>query len=156
VLAWEPDAGSVLAELYQDGDPEALATMSNPQLGPIDAAGLAAAQDDHGDSFVAFVQGSPARIVVGAEVPKPGAVRQLTPTKTKQTRPELSWSAAADVFSAIHYEVLLDGAAIATAITATHFRVPTPLAPGLHRWQVIASDGFGQERIGSVRPLRIA
>jgi hypothetical protein len=155
VLAWEPDGGSVQGRLFEAGDPAEQETFSNSALGPVDVgAGLSAAQDSTGDSVVAFVQGTPARIAVGAWVPAPGAFHGLTSGAQTSTRPVLRWTAASDSWSAVHYTVLIDGVTAATII-GTHYQPKTALKAGVYRWQVLATDSLGQKRTAPVLHIRV-
>lgn len=127
--------------------------VSDPSQGPTDAArGLAAGGDARGDVAVAWVQGTGAgtRIMVGEQYQVPGAPqarRKLSYDDT--TRPVVGWNPGPG-WGPITYLVSVDRIQVGST-TATSFRVPTPLAQGIHSWQVTAVNPAGLEassRIG--------
>ena len=89
------------------------ATLSDPALGPTDAArGLEAAADRAGDIAVAFVQGDgdTRRIVAGSYDRAPGAFRASTTTKWRKfARPPLKWGTAFELWGPLTYQVQIDG-----------------------------------------------
>ena len=89
------------------------ATLSDPALGPTDAArGLDAGADRAGDIAVAFVQGDgDARRIVAASYDRaPGAFRANTTTKWRKfARPPLKWGTAFELWGPLTYRVEIDG-----------------------------------------------
>jgi hypothetical protein len=134
------------------------ATLSDPVLGPTDAAlGLDAAADRAGDVAVAFVQGDGAgRQIVAASYDRaPGAFRASTTTKWRKfARPPVKWATAFELWGPITYRVEIDGQAVGTT-TSTGLTVPTVVADGLHRWRVVAVDIHGQSTATPSRNLRV-
>ncbi len=132
--------------------------LSDPALGAVDAdAGVDADVTRAGDAAVVFVQeGSDGRrLVLAAYDRAPGAPAPTTSTGWRRTvLPELAWAGAFDVWGGITYSLLLDGQPIG-ATADTRFTPSTPLADGIHRWQVIATDRRGQVAHGETRNLRI-
>jgi hypothetical protein len=134
------------------------ATVSNPALGPTDAArGLLAAADRAGDVAVAFVQGQGAgsQIVVGSFDRAPGAFRGNTTTKWRKfARPPLKWGTSFELWGPLTYQVQIDGVPVAQT-TATGVKVPVRIRDGVHRWRVVAIDRRGQATATPSRNLRI-
>jgi hypothetical protein len=134
------------------------ATLSDPALGPTDAArGLDAAADRAGDIAVAFVQGAGAgRQIVAASYDRaPGAFRASTTTKWRKfARPPVKWATAFELWGPITYRVEIDGQPVGTT-TSTALTVPTVVADGLHRWRVVAVDLRGQSTATPSRNLRV-
>lgn len=133
-------------------------TLSNPALGPADAArGLLAGADRAGDIVVAFVQGTGAgsQIVYAAFDRAPGTFRGNTTSKWRRfARPPLKWSAAFELWGPITYTVLIDDKP-AGQTTSTGITVPVPVKDGLHRWRVIATDRRGQTTATPTRNIRV-
>ncbi len=149
----EDDIG--LAEVPPFG-PDAL--LSDPALGPVDAgAGIDADVTRAGDTLVAFIQENSdgRRLVLAAYDRAPGAPSPTTSTGWKRTTlPTLSWAPSFDVFGGITYSLVLDGQPLGET-TDTRFTPSAPIADGIHRWQVIATDRRGQVVRASTRNLRI-
>jgi hypothetical protein len=134
------------------------ATLSDPALGPTDAArGLDAAADRAGDIAVAFVQGEGEgrRIVAASYDRAPGAFRASTTSKWRKfARPPVKWATAFELWGPITYRVEIDGQTVGQT-TSTGLTVPTVVADGLHRWRVVAVDIRGQSTATPSRNLRV-
>jgi hypothetical protein len=80
------------------------------------------------------------------DITPPTAPVPVTPANgstTKEAAPQLTWEAATDNLSGIvSYEVHLDTSLITQGAT-TAYTPGTPLADGLHTWEVRAKDGAG-------------
>ena len=134
------------------------AALSNPALGPADAArGLLASGDRAGDVAVAFVQGqgSGSQIVAGAFDRAPGAFRASTTTKWRKfARPPLKWGTSFELWGPLTYQVQIDGVPVAQT-TSTGVKVPARVKDGVHRWRVVAIDLRGQTTATPTRNLRV-
>jgi hypothetical protein len=137
------------------GDP---VLLSDPALGPPDPGrGLDGAANRAGDLSVAFVQGDGdgRRIVAASFDRAPGAFAGYTTTRWRRSaRPRLSWGTSFELWGSLTYRVELDGQPLATT-GSTKLTPPRPVADGLHRWRVIATDGRGQETATKTRTLRV-
>jgi hypothetical protein len=133
-------------------------TLSNPALGPTDAArGLLAGADRAGDVVVAFVQGTGAgsQIVAGSFDRAPGTFRGNTTSKWRKfASPPLKWGAAFELWGPITYTVLIDNKP-AGQTTSTGITVPVRVKDGLHRWRVVATDRRGQTSSTPTRNIRV-
>ncbi len=134
-------------------------TLSDPAFGPVDPdAGFDVSTDRVGDTVIAYVQGSEAagrRIAVGVYDRGPGAPAGTTTTNWRRASlPDFAWSASLDLWNSISYQVLVDGQPIGTT-QGTRFTAAAPVADGLHRWQVVATDVRGQSARSATRNLRI-
>jgi len=138
--------------------PGPVASLSDPALGPTDAArGLLASGDRAGDVAVAFVQGtgSGSQIVAGAFDRAPGAFRASTTTKWRKfARPPLKWGTSFELWGPLTYQVQIDGVPVAQT-NATAVKVPTRVKDGVHRWRVVAIDRRGQTTATPTRNLRV-
>ncbi|MCW2952721.1 MAG: hypothetical protein JWQ48_1891 [Conexibacter sp.] len=134
--------------------------MSRPDLGPTNAAlGLATASDDSGNIAVAYAQDVPGRgraisVAVidqppGRFAPHWGAAWQRTAT------PLLTWSRSLELWG-LYYKVTIDGQDAGYG-DDVHLqkRVRTPLAQGVHRWQVSAFDRRGQSFVAKLATVRV-
>ena len=134
------------------------ATLSDPALGPTDAArGLEAGADRAGDMAVAFVQGDgDARQIVAASYDRaPGSFRASTTTKWRKfAHPPVKWGTAFELWGPLTYRVEIDGQPVG-ATTSTGLTVPNPVPDGLHRWRVVAIDIRGQTAATPSRNLRV-
>ncbi len=132
--------------------------VSDPSLGPVDpAAGLDADVDRAGDGVMAFVQSAAdgRRLVVATFDRAPGAPAPSTTTNWRRlNRGPLTWSPAFDVWGGLSYQVLVDGQPVGTTGAST-LTPAAPIADGLHRWQVVATDPRGQSVRSASRNLRI-
>jgi hypothetical protein len=133
-------------------------TLSNPALGPTDAArGLLAGANRAGDIVVAFVQGVGAgsQIVAASFDRAPGSfVGNTTSRFRKFARPPLKWSAAFELWGQLTYTVLIDDQPVGQT-TSTGITVPTVVKDGLHRWRVVATDRRGQTSSTPSRNIRV-
>lgn len=147
LVAWQftapGGAREIRARLFDGTAFEAEQTISVPTLGVPDAArGLDAAADDHGDFVIAWVQGAAIAVATvdqppGRIAPRPGRARF-----ERTRRPILRWTESREAWGA-QYVVTVDGAE-AGRTRRTALRVRTPLADGVHRWQVTVVDRRGQ------------
>jgi len=132
--------------------------VSDPGLGPVDpAAGLSADVDRAGDGAMAFVQSGAdgRRLVVATYDRAPGAPALNTTTNWRRlSQGPLTWSPAFDVWGGLTYQVLVDGQPVGST-AATTLAPTAPIADGLHRWQVVATDPRGQSVRSATRNLRI-
>jgi hypothetical protein len=132
--------------------------LSNPALGPTDAAhGLAAAADRAGDIAIAFVQGVPeARQIVAASFDRaPGSFRGSTTSKWRKfAHPPLKWSPAFELWGPLTYTVLIDDKPVGQT-TSPGITLPGVVRDGLHRWRVVATDRHGQSSSTPSRNLRV-
>lgn len=166
LVAWQlgsptgPAPSQIHARFY-DGrafNPETI--MSQPALGPTDAAhGLAAAGDSAGDIAVAYAQDVPnqGRAISVAVIDQPpgkfaphfGSYWQRSPT------PLLTWSRLLEDWG-LYFKVAIDGvdAGYGDAVKLEK-HVRTPLTQGVHSWQVSAFDRLGQTFAAKAVPLRI-
>lgn len=171
VAAWltAPQLGSaptVNARLLEDdpGLPVAppfsnSVTLSDPAFGPVDPeAGFDVGADRAGDAAIAYVQGSEAtgrRLAIGVYDRGPGAPTGTTTTNWRRSSlPDLAWSPALDLWASITYQVLVDGQPVGTT-QSSRFTAAAPIADGIHRWQVVATDVRGQSARSATRNLRI-
>jgi hypothetical protein len=119
--------------------------LSTPDLGPTDArGGIATTGDGAGDAVAGWVQGaSGSKAIVTAQLYQPpGSVAPAkAPLYVRILRPILRWSPAKSSWG-VTYQVNLDGIQIAQT-GATSVTVPSPLAQGLHRWLVTATNRAG-------------
>jgi hypothetical protein len=133
-------------------------TLSNPALGPTDAArGLLAGADRAGDIAVAFVQGVGAgsQIVAATFDRAPGSFRGSTTSKFRKfARPPLKWSVAFELWGPLTYTVLIDDKPVGQT-TSTGITVPAVVKDGLHRWRVVATDRRGQTSATPSRNIRV-
>jgi hypothetical protein len=134
------------------------AALSNPALGPTDAArGLFASADRAGDVAVAFVQGDgdQRKIVAGSFDRAPGSFRANTTSKWRKfARPPLKWGTAFELWGPLTYQVQIDGVPVAQT-TSTGITLPTAVKDGLHGWRVVAIDRRGQATATPTRNLRV-
>ncbi len=134
------------------------APLSNPALGPTDAAlGLLASADRAGDIVVAFVQGDgdARKIVAGSFDRAPGTFRANTTTKWRKfARPPLKWGTAFELWGPLTYQVQIDGVPVAQT-TSTGITLPNRVKDGIHRWRVVAIDRRGQATATPSRNLRV-
>jgi hypothetical protein len=120
--------------------------ISDPTLGATDAArGLVDGGDVNSDLAVAWVQGSGSgrRIVVEQQYQEPGPPQPRRGLAyDAKVRPVIGWNAANDFWGPITYAVTVDSVQLGST-TATTFKVPAPLAQGLHNWHVTAVNPAG-------------
>jgi hypothetical protein len=134
------------------------ATLSRPELGPVDPAlGFDMATDRGGGAIVAWVQGDAAgrRIVAGAFDRPPGRFLGYTGARCcRGPLPTLTWQTAFDLWGPLRYEVSVDGVVVGQS-AGTTLRLTQPLTGGKHRWQVRAIDIRGQATRSKTRNLRV-
>jgi PKD domain len=158
-------AGGVIARRYDFVAVSKLVTpagqpagLSNPALGPVDAAsGLEADGDRAGDFVVAYVQGpAGAQSVVVATFDRaPGLFRGSTGTRFRRlANVQLKWSPSFELWGPVTYTVFVDDQPIAQT-AATGVPAPPTLPDGVHRWRVVATDSRGQATSTPTRILRL-
>jgi len=166
LVAWQVTPAGGTPEIhvrYRDGgDLGAEQVFSQPQLGPTDAAdGLLAAGDDEGDIAVAYLQGGAIAVASVDQPPGRFAAARL-PAFQPSARPRLSWTTSLEAWGR-YFRVTIDG--VQAGITGGRsFRPATPLAQGVHTWQVTALDRRGQQfaaspttvKVDSVAPFLLA
>lgn len=162
LVAWQftgaDGATDVRGRFFNGRDFEPEQVLSAPAPGAVDAArGLDAAADDNGDIVVAWIQG--ASIAISTIDQPPGAFApKARPASFERTdRPVLEWTRSREAWGAA-YKVTVDGAEVATT-PRTSLRVRTPLAQGVHSWQVTVTDRRGQTfaaKAGTVRVDTVA
>ncbi len=166
LVAWQVTPAGGTPEIhvrYRDGgDLGAEQVFSQPQLGPTDAAdGLLAAGDDEGDIAVAYLQGGAIAVASVDQPPGRFAAARLTAFQPS-ARPRLSWTTSLEAWGR-YFRVTIDG--VQAGITGGRsFRPATPLAQGVHTWQVTALDRRGQQfaaspttvKVDSVAPFLLA
>jgi PKD domain-containing protein len=169
VVAWQQrDAGvrpSIQARFY-DNDPASrvapepgpVTGVSNPDLGPVDAAaGFDVASNRVGDVVMVFVQGeSGAKRIVSASYDRPPqAFTGYTTTRYRRfARPTFSWQPAFDLWGPVAYRVEIDGRPVGET-TDTRLTVAQVVPDGRHLWRVVATDRHGQTVASRSRLLRI-
>lgn len=157
LVAWQVTPAGGAPEIhvrYRDGgDFGAEQVVSLPQLGPTEAAdGLLAAGDDEGDIAVAYVQGG--AIAVAAVDQPPGRFAAVRlPAFQRSARPLLSWTTSLEAWGR-YFRVAIDG--VQAGLTGGRsFRPATPLAQGVHTWQVTALDRRGQQYVASPAIVKV-
>ena len=83
----------------------------------------------------------------------PGAFAGTTGTRWRPSG-KLSWGAAFELWSPPTYTVLVDDKPIGQT-TGINLTPAQPIADGLHRWKVVATDRRGQATVTKTRVLRI-
>jgi hypothetical protein len=132
------------------------ALVSNPALGPIDAAGPLASADAAGDLIVAYLQDTALgpRLVVGGLDQPPGAPIGLGPGGwQRRSRPRLRWTPGAERWGP-RYVVTIDGRT-AGINTVPRLRPAAPLHDGYHTFAVTEVDRRGQAAVSRTAQLRI-
>jgi hypothetical protein len=133
------------------------ATLSDPTLGPLDAArGIDAAGDSFGNVVVAYVQGDGVerRLMVAAFDREPRAVGGSNfDDWTRKRSFKLKWGRVEDPWGGIQYRVELDGVPIAQ--TASTSMTARNLPDGAHEYTIYAIDSRGQTSEGPNRALYV-
>ena len=151
LIAWQDEPATartaeIRARFYGDSAFGPEMVVSNPALGPTNAAaGLFAAGDHGGDVAIAYMQGGgPATSIEVAQLASPpGSFRALhTPHYQATTEPVLSWSVPGELWGTLTYRVTIDGVAVATT-SSTSFRPGAALSQGPHAFQVTAVNAYG-------------
>jgi hypothetical protein len=123
-----------------------VAAISQPALGgvQIGPGALAAAADQRGDTFVAWLQGAPGatRIMVGGVATPPQSFHLVLPAKTTDRRPKIGWTPSGDELGIAQYVVSVDGIQVATT-TGTSARPSGNLSVGSHAVAVVAVNSYG-------------
>jgi hypothetical protein len=150
-VAWlqAPAAGAPAAvevRAYVAPTFQPLATISSTQLGgvQIGPGALSADADQHGDSFVAWLQGAPtaSRIMVGGIAAPPQSFHLVLPAKTTDRRQAIGWTPSSDQLGIADYVVYVDGIPIGTT-TATKLIPSAPLPAGNRVIRVVAVNNYG-------------
>jgi hypothetical protein len=148
----------VRVRTIEDGKPGPEQILSRPELGPVvPELGFDVAADRASGAVVAWVQGGPddRRIVAGYLDRPPGFFAGYTSQRCCQPAlPRLSWQASLNIWGPVRYLVSVDGTPVGET-TDTALTLTTPLASGLHRWQVHAVDARGQSKAAHTRTLRV-
>jgi hypothetical protein len=133
------------------------ALLAAPLSGPVGAPALGGS--GNGDALMAFVQGpAEAQQVMGAVAKAPpGQFEATTPVGwVRGSRATVSWEAPSEAFGGTSYEVLVDGHVRSRHVSATTLRLdPRALGDGVHRVQVLATDGVGQQTMTPEATLKI-
>jgi hypothetical protein len=159
-----PDA-QIRGRAFDEGNPAAARAdvgpellLSNPALGPIDdTAGMSVAADRVGDFAIVAMQGTgPDRRLTAAMLDRaPVAFAALTTERFRNLAlPPLHWDKALDLWGAPTYTVLVDGQPVGQTKELT-LTPTTPVADGVHRWKVVATDRRGQTTQTATRLLRV-
>lgn len=162
IVAWQytaPDgATDVRGRFYNGRDFEAETVLSQPALGPTDAAsGLDAAGDDNGDLAIAYVQGGGISVATIDQPPGRFAPKAGLRKWERTDRPALAWTRSREAWG-LAYKVSVDGAEVATTPRLS-YKLKSSLAQGEHSWQITAVDKRGQTaqtRVGTVRVDTVA
>lgn len=132
------------------------AALTNPDLGAVDtSAGFDAAVDRVNDGVAVVIQGTGGdrRLVAGMLDREPGAFVGTTTQKVRRFQ-GLRWGTSFDLWGTPTYTVLLDNKPVATT-QDTKWLPPQPVADGIHRWRVIATDRRGQTTGTATRLLKV-
>jgi len=136
---------------------EPTVTLSDPSLGPLDAAaGIDAAADSFGDVAVAYVQGTGGdrRVMVAVFDREPRAVGGSNfDDWTRKRSFKLKWGKVEDPWGAVQYRVELDGLPLTT--TPRTSLTARDLPDGAHEYTVYAIDSRGQTTEGPNRALYV-
>jgi hypothetical protein len=161
VSAWQAADGAGLPAIaaredFPDGAWQS-ALLAGPISGPV---GLpAVGGSGNGDALIAFVQGPAEQQQVMAAVAKgpPGQFEATAPIGwVRGATATVSWEASAEAFGATTYSVLVDGRVRARALHGSSLRLdPRALGDGVHRVQVLASDGLGQQTMTPNATLKV-
>jgi PKD domain len=162
VVAWMEGTSAsdafVRARAFSKGKTGDEARLSNPDFGPVDpGAGFDAAANRAGDVVVVFVQGTgdQRRLVAGSYDRSPGTfVANTTEHWRNSAQPKLSWGSSFELWGPPTYVVTVDGQPVGQT-TATSLAPSQPIADGVHRWQVAATDRRGQVTKTKTRVLRV-
>jgi len=162
IVAWQftaPDGTTdVRGRFYNGRDFEAETVLSQPGLGPIDAAlGIDAAGDDNGDLAIAFVQGGGISVATIDQPPGRFAPKAGLRKWERTDRPTLQWTPSREGWG-LAYKISVDGAEVATTPRLS-YKLKSSLAQGEHSWQITAVDRRGQTaqtRVGTVRVDTVA
>jgi len=157
LVAYAPSGGNLAAELFADGAGTGPFPLADAAVGPVVAGGgLAASGDGYGDLAVAFLAGTSGSnaVVVDPVVAAPGAPRATgTQLWTANAHPTLTWRPSEEHWAPVTYAVSIDGHQVASTTQTSY--APAALPDGRHRWQVVASDPYGQSAASPVRRLLI-
>jgi hypothetical protein len=161
VTAWATTStgGAPIVEAREDfsGGGWQLAQLSAPLGGPTSEPMLAGAEG--GDAIIAFSQGPAGRQSVMAAVAKapPGGFIAYAPSSWVRGRSaSVSWDSSPEAFGATSYQLLVDGQIRARGLTGQSAKInPQSLGDGVHRVQVIATDGLGQRTMTPITTLKV-
>jgi hypothetical protein len=123
------------------------------------ASDFSLAGDGRGDALLGWAQGPPGRSeVVGAFVQAPPSPFEVT-TPIGWVRPRqatISWQQAPDVIAGVTYSIYLDGRRRLNGLTGLKASLPLAvLGDGVHRVQVLAADGAGQQTMSAASELKV-
>jgi len=160
VAAWRElrgDAGSVMVqERRADGVPET-ASVSAPRGGLVN--GLRLGGSGRGDAIVAFHQGGQsfgqlAAVVVDAP---PSDFFILLPDRWQRKRSiPVSWDPSLNAVSPVAYTVSVDDEPVKEGVHGLSARLrPSQIGNGVHKIQIFAVDGAGQETGSQTGRLKV-
>jgi hypothetical protein len=135
--------------------PRRVRSLTNPALGPSDAArGLEAHGDEEGNIVVAFVQGAgvTSRIVAAGFDRLPSSPRPRTTVVRRRGR--VRWARSETTRGPVTYVVVVGRRRVART-RSTSVRLPRRVRPGRHRWHVVAFDRHLVRRVSSTQPLLV-
>ena len=162
VVAWieGPSAAAIVRAQAFDakGKSESTAQLSNPAFGAVDpGAGFDVAANRAGDTVVVFVQGEgdQRRLVAASRDRAPGSFAGTTTAAwRKSSQPKLSWGASFELWGPPAYTIFVDDQQVGQT-NGIKWTPTAPIADGVHRWHVIATDRRGQRTVTKTRQLRI-
>jgi hypothetical protein len=133
------------------------ALLSAPISGPVGAPVLGGS--GNGDALIAFAQGPPEEQQVMAAVAKapPGKFIATAPIGwVRGSAATITWEAPAEAFGSTTYEVLVDGRIAIRGLSGLSARLDSRgLGDGVHRVQVLATDGLGQQTMTAPATLKV-
>lgn len=157
-IVWRSPDGALQGRYRPFDEPfEPEVTLSGSGTGPVAEGGYAVAADRTGNAAVAALTGdSGARRIMAAVYDLPPGTPVTTRDRGFQPDPQpaIRWRSGLDLWGHQTFRVLIDGQEIARTPETQHI-VETPLADGMHTWQIIAVDQRGQEKPSRVRKIGV-
>jgi hypothetical protein len=147
-VAWLADATLRARHKLEKQPLEAEVPVSRPELGAVVPGQYEIAGSRIDDFALAMAQGAEgSRSITVAHFDRPpGAPYARTKRRFLGAQPKLEWAVGTDLWGPQTFKVILDGVEVATT-TGSSYVPPAPLAPGLHRWQVVSVDRRGQQGV---------